>query len=180
MRSPRFLVEASADADLSRAAELVQATRAGPWTDRGLTCDDAVMSGDTIHEPISGQHVTFLETRADNGGERLRVEVRLAPGGWVPRHAHLRVRERVEILEGVLDVRLGRRTLRLAAGDSLDVPRAKLHRMANRGDGDARLVMEVRPARHMERLMRWMFGGGRAIARVLGRGGEVGGDGASR
>lgn len=127
------------------------------------------MSDAHVHDAWTGQHLNFLETGADTEGAVLRVEVRLDPGGHVPRHAHLRVRERVEMLEGAVDVRIGRRSLRLEPGDALDVPKGKLHRMANPGAGPARFLMEVRPARRTETMMRLMFGVSSMLARLVRR-----------
>jgi mannose-6-phosphate isomerase-like protein (cupin superfamily) len=69
--------------------------------------------------------------------------------------------ERVEVLEGALTVRVAGKERRLEVGNSVDVPRRKLHTVRNAGDTDVRFLMEARPARHLEGAMRAMF-------RVLG------------
>ncbi len=51
-----------------------------------------------LHDPLTGQHLTFLQTGRDTAGELLQLEVLLDSGGWVPRHAHVRQDERVEVL----------------------------------------------------------------------------------
>lgn len=127
------------------------------------------MGGATIHNPLSGQTLTFLATGRDTGGEVLAAEVHLAPGGRVPRHAHLRTDERVEVLEGAVTIRIGRREQTLGPGESVDVPRRKAHVLRNAGDGDARFHLEVRPARRTETLMRAVFAVSRMRARVLRR-----------
>jgi len=114
-------------------------------------------SDEHLHDPATGQHLTFLQTAADTGGELLRVHVRLDPGGRVPRHAHVRQDERVEVLAGTVSLAVGRHARSLMPGDTADVPRRRVHVLRNTGDGEARFVLEVRPARRMEGTMRAIF-----------------------
>src|SRR3990172_1866892 len=58
--------------------------------------------GGHIDDRITGQHLTFMKTGAETGGDLLQVDVRLDAGGRVPRHAHLRQDERVEVISGSL------------------------------------------------------------------------------
>ena len=117
----------------------------------------------TIHDPLTGQRLTFLETKTDTDGSSLRAEVRLAPGGFVPRHLHLRQDECLEVLAGSVRFRTQGEDRVLAPGDTAVITRRHLHRVANAGPGEARFVLEVHPARHIEQTMRSMF----AIGRVL-------------
>ena len=117
----------------------------------------------TIQDPLTGQHLTFLETAADTEGGSLRAEVRLEPGGFVPRHLHLRQDERLEVLAGSVRLRSRGEDRLLGPGDTSEITRRHLHRVANAGPGDARFVLEVHPARHMEETMRSTF----AVGRVL-------------
>lgn len=110
-----------------------------------------------LHDAATGQHLTFRKTRGDSGGELLQVEVRLEPGGRVPRHAHLRQDERVAVIDGSIVVGLGRVERTLHAGETADVPRRSIHLVRNDGECDARFVLEVRPARRMQGAMRALF-----------------------
>lgn len=110
-----------------------------------------------LHDPLTGQHLTFLQTGRDTAGELLQLEVLLDAGGWVPRHAHVRQDERVEVLAGTVTVRVGRTERTLQVGDSADVPRRKLHFVRNSGTDEARFLLEVRPARRMQGAMRGLF-----------------------
>lgn len=110
-----------------------------------------------IHNPLTGEHLTFLKSGKETGGELLQAQVRLDPHGKVPIHAHARQDERVEVLDGTVAVRIGGQERTLATGDSAEVPRRKLHVIQNVGAGEARLLLEVRPARRMEGAMRGMF-----------------------
>ncbi|MEX0664738.1 MAG: cupin domain-containing protein [Acidimicrobiia bacterium] len=119
--------------------------------------------GRTIQNPLTGEHLTFLEPKPDSDDGSLRAEVRLEPGGFVPRHLHLRQDERLEVLAGSVRFRSGGEDRVLAAGDTAVTTRRRFHRVANAGAGEAVFVLEVRPARHIEQTMRSMF----AIGRVL-------------
>ena len=117
--------------------------------------------GNEISDPLTGQHLKFVQRAADTGGEFLHVEVRLSPGGYVPRHAHLRQDERVTVLSGEVAVKVGRREQVLHRGESAEVGRRHLHRVWNAGPVDARFLLDVRPARRME-------GAIRTVVRVTG------------
>lgn len=117
----------------------------------------------TIQDPLTGQHLTFLETAADTAGRWLRAEIRLEPGGFVPRHLHLRQDERLEVLAGSVRFRTRGEDRVLGPGDTSVIARRRLHRVANAGPGEARFVLEVHPARHIEQTMRSMFAIGRGL-----------------
>lgn len=116
-----------------------------------------VTADEHLHDALTGQHLTFLQSGQDTGGELLQVEVRLDLGGWIPRHVHARQDERVEVLAGSVTVRVSGRDRVLVVGESADVPRRKVHVVHNAGEGEARFVVEVRPARRMEMAMRALF-----------------------
>src|SRR6266508_6354172 len=101
-------------------------------------------AGRTIQDPLTCQHLTFLETAADTEGTSLRAEVRLEPGGFVPRHLHLRQDERIEILAGSIRYRTRGVDRIMGPGDRAVVPRRRFHRVSNADSGEAMFVLEVR------------------------------------
>ena len=127
------------------------------------------MTERTIRDPWHRQSVTFVTTARDSGGEFLAAEVRLASGGTVPRHIHLRQDERVVVAEGSVMVRVGGQDSVIHAGESIDVPRRTLHFVRNQGPAEARFLLQVRPARRMEAAMRALFFVLRGLARLLRR-----------
>jgi quercetin dioxygenase-like cupin family protein len=116
-----------------------------------------------IQDPLTGQFLTFLETAAETDGRSLRAEVRLEPGGFVPRHLHLRQDERLEVLAGSVRFLTRGEDRVMRTGDSVVISRRHLHRVSNAGPAQARFVLDVHPARHIELTMRAIF----AIGRVL-------------
>ena len=110
-------------------------------------------TGQRITNSVSGETITFLQTAADTDGELLEVELLLDPDGKVPgAHVHPEQEETFHVLEGRMKFQCGVRTITARPGDTVVVPRGKVHRFANDGDTTARLRVEVRPALEMEEL----------------------------
>jgi quercetin dioxygenase-like cupin family protein len=89
-----------------------------------------------------GQRIVVRERR----DATMRLEVRQAARRGVPAHVHPSQEERIEVVDGEVELRLGRRRRRLAAGDSVLVPAGTAHGFRALGDRPARLVNELRPA----------------------------------
>jgi quercetin dioxygenase-like cupin family protein len=110
-------------------------------------------TGQIIHNPVSGERITFLQTSRDTNGEKLEIELELTPDGHVPgAHVHPEQEERFYVLEGEMKFRLGMRKLVAGPGETVVVPAGRVHRFANSGDGVARARVEVVPALDMEQL----------------------------
>jgi mannose-6-phosphate isomerase-like protein (cupin superfamily) len=104
--------------------------------------------GLTLTDPTTGQTITFLQTAAQTDGALLQMESTLlaGKGGTPPSHKHPAQDEHFEVLDGELQVKLGRRKLVLRKGDVLDVPAGTPHAM----HGGATVRWEVRPALETE------------------------------
>jgi mannose-6-phosphate isomerase-like protein (cupin superfamily) len=126
------------------------------------------MMPDVIENPSSGERIRILR-RPGTASGTLVWELVLAPGGKVPSsHTHPQQAEHFRVLEGELRFRLGRRRLRLAAGQSVTVPPGQVHHFANRGARPALVHVGTTPALHMEALLRTSA----ALAREGHRGGR--------
>jgi quercetin dioxygenase-like cupin family protein len=109
--------------------------------------------GQTIENPVSGEKITFLQTARDTGGEKLEIEMELAPDGQVPgAHVHPEQEERFHVLEGTMKFRMGMRKIVAGPGETVIVPAGKVHKFSNGGDETARVRVEVVPALDMEQL----------------------------
>ena len=109
----------------------------------------------SIHNPVSGERITFLRTAADTDGELLEFELELTADGRVPgAHVHPVQEERFHVLEGTMKFRLGLRTILASAGETVVVPARRMHKFSNHGDQSARARVEVVPALNMEELLR--------------------------
>ncbi|MGH2737102.1 MAG: cupin domain-containing protein [Actinomycetota bacterium] len=111
-------------------------------------------SGQEIHNPVSGERITFLKTAADTEGELLEFELTLAPDGHVPGlHVHPYQEERFKVVDGAMRFQRGFRTVKAGAGDEIAIPARTAHRFENAGEQAAVVVVEVRPALKMEQLL---------------------------
>lgn len=114
-------------------------------------------AGDVIENPATGERVTFLETAAESGGERLRFEMVFEPQGFVAQeHLHPSQEERHEVISGALGVVIDGSERLLGPGDVLVVPAGKPHRLIEYGTVHARF--ELRPALRQEVLLETFAG----------------------
>lgn len=110
-----------------------------------------------LWDPVTGQHITFLQRAKDTDGALLKARVRLDPHGSVPLHVHARQDERVEVVSGTIAVRVRRAERTLGPGDHVQVPRRHRHVVRNVGADMAEFILEVRLARRMEQTMSALF-----------------------
>jgi quercetin dioxygenase-like cupin family protein len=112
-----------------------------------------ITPGQTLENPVTGERFTFTHTAASTDGELLAFDFALRPGGSVPvPHVHPSQTERFEVTAGTMRFRVGLRTVIAEAGDVVEVEPGVMHSFANRGEGEARLRVEVRPALAMEEM----------------------------
>ncbi len=117
-----------------------------------------IRTGDTIHNPVTGERLTFLTTSADTDGEAVVVEVTVQPGGFVAAaHVHPSQSERFAVAAGTLGMRVGGEKLALGAGEVATVEAGTKHKFWNAGDEAVRFVCEVRPALQFESIVETMF-----------------------
>jgi quercetin dioxygenase-like cupin family protein len=118
-----------------------------------------IRSGDTLHNPVTGELIRFVRSAADTGGEYVLIEVVVEPNGAVAAaHVHPYQTEVFEILEGEITFRAGKETIVAKAGDTVRVDPGTKHKFWNAGETDARFRTEVRPALQFESLIETMFG----------------------
>jgi mannose-6-phosphate isomerase-like protein (cupin superfamily) len=117
-----------------------------------------IRTGDTIHNPITGERITFLATSSDTDGEAVVIETVVKPDGFVAAtHVHPHQSERFAVVDGTLGIKVGRKKLTLGPGEVSVVEPGTPHRFWNAGEDDVRFVCEVRPALQFESLLETMF-----------------------
>src|SRR5437016_5740794 len=117
-----------------------------------------IRTGQTIHNPVTGERITFLTTSADTGGEAVVIEVAVQPHGFVAAaHVHPSQSERFAVASGTLGLKVGGEKLTLRAGEIATVEPGVSHRFWNAGEDEVRFVCEVRPALQFESLLETMF-----------------------
>jgi len=117
-----------------------------------------IRSRDTIHNPVTGERITFHQTSADTNGEAVVIECTVRPHGFVAAtHVHPSQTERFNVIDGRLGMKVGRKKLLLERGDVAEVEPGTPHKFWNMGDDEVRFVCEVRPALQFESLLETMF-----------------------
>jgi len=117
-----------------------------------------IHTGDTIHNPVTGERITFLATSRDTDGEAVVIETIVEPHGFVAAaHVHPRQSERFAVAAGTLALKIGRTKLTLEPGEVATVEPGTAHRFWNAGEDQVRFVCEVRPALEFESLLETMF-----------------------
>ncbi len=106
--------------------------------------------------PVMGTRHVFLVTGEETGGEYVRVKVELPPRApGPPMHFHLAYTERFEVLEGRLDLCVGRRNHVVLTRGEAALARLKVpHRFWNATDEPTVFEVEIRPAGNFERSIR--------------------------
>lgn len=94
----------------------------------------------------SGDTYTFKSTGRDTEGQLTVFEADIPPGGGPPPHVHHDADEAYYLLEGELEVLDGERTFTARAGDYVYIPRGRLHRFQNVGEGNSRMLVLFTPA----------------------------------
>jgi quercetin dioxygenase-like cupin family protein len=118
-----------------------------------------IRSGQTVENPLTGERLLFHETSRDTGGEYVRFEAFIQPGGCLPAaHVHPYQTETFEMVSGSLTIQLGGRTVEAAAGDVVAIEPGVRHNFRNEGSETARFNVEVRPALEIESLIETMYG----------------------
>jgi quercetin dioxygenase-like cupin family protein len=117
-----------------------------------------IRTGDTIHNPVTGERVTFLATSADTDGEAVVIETVVQPDGCVAAaHVHPSQSERFAVKAGKLGLKVGGEKCTLGPGQWLTVEPGTSHRFWNDGDEPVVFVCEIRPALQFESLLETMF-----------------------
>ena len=116
-------------------------------------------AGEEIHNPVQGDSIVFRQTSRDTGGELMRGELVVSPGGGNPLHVHPLQEEHFEVLSGTLGVQIGDEQLSLREGEEATVPPGTPHRWFNESDREeARVLGEVRPAFNSEVFFETLYG----------------------
>jgi len=116
-------------------------------------------AGDVIENPITGERIVFLHTSADTQGELLQLELTAPPeGAAAALHLHPEQEERLEVLSGAIELKIKKEQRTLRAGEQFAVPKRTPHTWWNEGSEEARVRIELRPARRTETFLETAFG----------------------
>ncbi|MCB0050483.1 MAG: cupin domain-containing protein [Caldilinea sp.] len=114
------------------------------------------MSGETSSPGES--RLIIRRSGADTSGALLEMEARYPPHSpQPPAHYHPYQEEHFQVLSGTFRTRIGGAERTYAAGESFTVPANTPHWMHNVGDGEGRLLWQVRPALRTQAFLETMW-----------------------
>jgi quercetin dioxygenase-like cupin family protein len=107
--------------------------------------------GQNLYNPVTGEHITILETTAESNGARLVFECRVEPGkARLAPHLHITQDEHFTMLKGKLGARVGDEIYTLLPGQEVHLPRGVVHQWWNPTDDEVVFRVTVTPARNLE------------------------------
>ena len=116
-------------------------------------------AGQTIHNPITGETLTFLVTAGESEGQVLRVDVTAEPHrAGPPMHVHRGFVEKYDVREGKVHVRLHGQVHVVEPGRPFEIPRGEPHTFWIEGDEPARMVVDFEPAGTYEFFLETVYG----------------------
>lgn len=114
---------------------------------------------DVVENPVTGERIVFTEPAAQRGGDRLRFDFFVRPGGGVPQpHRHSDQEEWMRCVEGELTLTVDGEEVVLGPGDEITIAARSTHEMVNRGDQEVHCEVEYRPAGRNEDWFRLIHG----------------------
>jgi mannose-6-phosphate isomerase-like protein (cupin superfamily) len=115
-------------------------------------------AGDVFENPSTRETGTILVGGDDTDGRYLHSEMRVRPGGAVSvAHSHPTIRERFEIVEGTLTLRVDGQEHRLTAGERRTIEPGQVHHYRNAEANDCVFRCEVWPAARFEAMILTLF-----------------------
>lgn len=112
----------------------------------------------TISNPEIGDVLTFVEVAGETNGNRVVLEITLAPGGGNPMHIHLKQRETFQVVDGELKVTVAGATRQLKEGDEATVPPRTPHRFFSDGSQPATFRVTILDPGLVEDGLRMLYG----------------------
>ena len=115
-----------------------------------------------VEDPVLRTRYKFRRDRDADGGEVLRLEFWIDPGGGAGPHVHPSMEERFEVLAGRPSFLSGRKWRQAALGETVFVPPGTRHAFRNRGHEVAHVQAEVRPPLQLQEFLEDVAGLSRA------------------
>ncbi|MDJ1505928.1 cupin domain-containing protein [Xanthocytophaga agilis] len=114
----------------------------------------------TIHNKITGEKITWLETSQGSNGKRLVFLFEVAPKGKLPvTHYHPNQTETFEVCKGTFTVRLAGQVHILKAGEKLLIPKGVPHQWWNDSVNEpTKMKVIFEPALHTETFLEQFYG----------------------
>ena len=116
-------------------------------------------AGEVYENRVQGDRFVVREGSEDTRGERLTGDLYIRPGGAIAgKHVHLYITERFEVVAGTVRFHLGGRDEVAAPGQRVEVPPGVVHDWCNVGEGEAHVLVDIRPAERFELMIQNLYG----------------------
>lgn len=117
------------------------------------------LGGEEIVNRFSGERLIFIRTGAETGGEYTENEIRLQPGGAVPKaHIHLHGDETFSVLSGKLTLVEDGKEIVLGPGASYTIRKGTPHQPFNRGAEPVVARVRIAPAGRADLMLAQVHG----------------------
>jgi len=110
-----------------------------------------------IADPVGGQRWVFRRTGADTNGELLEADFYVTPGGFVREHVHPAQEETFTGVSGTFVLDVDGQARAIGPGDHVVIPPRTPHGFRAASE-DAHLIVQVRPALHLDDYFRTFLG----------------------
>jgi mannose-6-phosphate isomerase-like protein (cupin superfamily) len=115
--------------------------------------------GDIFDNPVTGERATILLGTRETRGERLVVELELRGTGFGSAlHLHPSIHERWKVVSGRVGMFIKDSISMAEPGNVIEIAPGVPHRFWNAGICEAKLTIDIRPAKRFEAFIRNMIG----------------------
>jgi quercetin dioxygenase-like cupin family protein len=113
----------------------------------------------TLHNPKTGETITFVKTARDTDGALFQMSYRMAPHAAIAdEHAHPNQEMTIEVRSGTLTCTVDGVDRQVRAGETLTIPPGAMHFQRNDSDEEVHALESYRPALQMQEFFEVLVG----------------------
>lgn len=117
------------------------------------------MAQRTLHNPRTGETITFTKTARDTDGQVFEMSYRMAPHAAIAdAHSHPHQDMTITVLAGTLTCTIGGAEKKIAAGESAVIAAGIDHFQRNDGEDEVHAIEGYRPALQMQEFFEVLIG----------------------
>jgi mannose-6-phosphate isomerase-like protein (cupin superfamily) len=115
-------------------------------------------TGDTLHNPVTGERLVFHATAAETNGMYTIADCYVSPDGAVAApHVHPHQTEVFEVLYGRIGVKINGKKTEAGAGEVIVIEAGAAHKFWNAGEDELCFRVSVNPSLGWEQLIETMY-----------------------
>jgi len=113
----------------------------------------------TLHNPRTGETITFTKTSRDTGGELFEMSYKMAPRAAIAdEHSHPHQEMTINVLSGILTCTVDGVDKKIHAGETTAIPAGAFHFQRNDSETEVHAVEQYRPALQMQEFFEVLIG----------------------